>query len=90
MLAQRTDDSVMIDAVELESELPRRHRKISTSPRGQSGLTSYGGYSAVDHTADSTLRFNHRNPPYYQQGVECSTPQREQAAIPLRLITHRC
>ncbi len=36
MLAQRTDDSVMIDAVELESELPRRRRKISTSPSGPS------------------------------------------------------
>ncbi len=50
----------MIDAVELESEAARRRRKISTSPRGQSGLTSIRGYSAVDHTADSTLRFNHQ------------------------------
>lgn len=40
MLAQRTDDSVMIDAVELKVKLPRKRRKISTSPRGQSGLTS--------------------------------------------------
>ncbi len=90
MLAQRTDDSVMIDAVELEVKLPRKRRKISTSPRGQSGLCPYGGYSAVDHTADSTLRFIISNPPYYQQGVECATPQRERLAIPLRLITHRC
>lgn len=40
MLAQRTDDSVMIDAVELKVKLPRKRRKISTSPRGQSGLMS--------------------------------------------------
>ena len=41
MLARRTDDSVMIDAVELEGEAAaQKRRKISTSPRGQSGLTS--------------------------------------------------
>ncbi len=40
MLAQRTSDSVIIDAVELESEAAAQAQEISTSPRGQSGLTS--------------------------------------------------
>ncbi len=62
MLAQRTSDSVIIDAVELESEAAAQAQENMTVARGQSGLTSIrpGGYSAVDHTADSTLRFNHQ------------------------------
>ncbi|SPZ77219.1 enzyme [Shigella dysenteriae] len=35
MLAQRTDDSVMIDALSWKVKLPRRRRKISTSPVGR-------------------------------------------------------
>ena len=41
MLAQRTDDSVMIDAVELESgKLPAQAQENINQSRGQSGLTS--------------------------------------------------
>ena len=62
MLAQRTDDSVMIDAVELESEAA-----------AQADIQQW--------ITQQTVRFDLiiSNPPYYQQGVECSTPQREQA-----------
>ena len=77
MLAQRTDDSVMIDAVELESEAAAQAQEnINQSER------------INVHTADiqqwitqQTVRFDLiiSNPPYYQQGVECATPQREQA-----------
>ncbi|HAN4552462.1 TPA: tRNA(1)(Val) (adenine(37)-N(6))-methyltransferase TrmN [Escherichia coli] len=80
MLAQRTDDSVMIDAVELESEAAAQAQEnINQSPWAK---------RINVHTADiqqwitqQTVRFDLiiSNPPYYQQGVECSTPQREQA-----------
>ena len=80
MLAQRTDDSVMIDAVELESEAAAQAQEnINQSPWAE---------RINVHTADiqqwitqQTVRFDLiiSNPPYYQQGVECSTPQREQA-----------
>ena len=43
MLAQRTDDGVIIDAVEIENEAAAQAQKISRSPRGQSGLTSIRG-----------------------------------------------
>ncbi|HBI8022912.1 TPA: tRNA(1)(Val) (adenine(37)-N(6))-methyltransferase TrmN [Escherichia coli] len=80
MLAQRTDDSVMIDAVELESEAAAQAQEnINQSPWAE---------RINVHTADilqwitqQTVRFDLiiSNPPYYQQGVECATPQREQA-----------
>lgn len=40
MLAQRTSDSVIIDAVELESEAAAQAQENINQPRGQSGLTS--------------------------------------------------
>lgn len=80
MLAQRTDDSVMIDAVELDEAAAEQAREnVAESP--------WRGRIAV-HTADIqswaaslTTRYNLivSNPPYYEQGVECATPQREQA-----------
>ncbi len=80
----------MIDAVELESEAAAQAQEISTSPRGQSGLMSIRRIFCVDHTADSTLRFNHQQPTLLSQGVECATPQREQARYTTTLVTHRC
>ncbi|HDJ0258136.1 TPA: tRNA(1)(Val) (adenine(37)-N(6))-methyltransferase TrmN [Escherichia coli] len=80
MLAQRTSDSVIIDAVELESEAAAQAQEnINQSPWAE---------RINVHTADiqqwitqQTVRFDLiiSNPPYYQQGVECATPQREQA-----------
>ncbi|XNM52308.1 tRNA(1)(Val) (adenine(37)-N(6))-methyltransferase TrmN [Escherichia coli] len=77
MLAQRTDDSVMIDAVELESEAAAQAQENSTSPRGQSGLTSI---RRIFCSGSQTVRYDLiiSNPPYYQQ-ESCATPQREQA-----------
>ncbi len=40
MLAQRTSDSVIIDAVELESEAAAQAQENINQSRGQSGLTS--------------------------------------------------
>ena len=80
MLAQRTDDSVMIDAVELENE---------AAAQAQENFNQSPWAERINvHTADiqqwitqQTVRFDLiiSNPPYYQQGVECATPQREQA-----------
>ena len=70
----------MIDAVELESEAAAQAQEnINQSPWAE---------RINVHTADiqqwvtqQTARFDLiiSNPPYYQQGVECATPQREQA-----------
>ncbi|EPG7964467.1 tRNA(1)(Val) (adenine(37)-N(6))-methyltransferase TrmN [Citrobacter koseri] len=80
MLAQRTDESVTIDAVELDSEAATQAQEnIAHSPWPQ---------RITVHTEDvrqwvprQTARFDLiiSNPPYYEQGVECATPQREQA-----------
>lgn len=80
MLAQRTDENVTIDAVELDEEAAGQAREnVSESP--------WAGRIEV-HTADIqqwvaglTIRYNLivSNPPYYEQGVECATPQREKA-----------
>ena len=74
MLAQRTDDSVMIDAVELESEAAAQAQEnINQSPWAE---------RINVHTADiqqwitqQTVRFDLiiSNPPYYQQGVVLDT-----------------
>lgn len=80
MLAQRTDDSVSIDAVELDVEAAEQAREnVAESP--------WAARIHI-HTADIqqwvaglTTRYNLivSNPPYYEQGVECATPQRELA-----------
>lgn len=80
MLAQRTDNSVLIDAVELDVDAAQQaEENIAQSPWGQ---------RIRIHTEDAqrwiprqTVRFDLiiSNPPYYEQGVECGTPQREQA-----------
>lgn len=80
MLAQRTSDSVIIDAVELESE---------AATQAQENVAQSPWLERINvHTADiqqwvtqQTARFDLiiSNPPYYEQGVECATPQREQA-----------
>ena len=80
MLAQRTDENVVIDAVELDADAAEQAREnVVESPWAE---------RIQVHTADIqqwvaglTTRYNLivSNPPYYEQGVECATPQREQA-----------
>ncbi len=80
MLAQRTDDSVMIDAVELESEAATQAQEnINQSPWAER-INIYPA-DIQQWITQQTARFDLiiSNPPYYQQGVECATPQREQA-----------
>lgn len=80
MLAQRTDERVTIDAVELNEQAAEQAREnIAESPWPT---------KVTVHTADiqswlsaNTGRYELivSNPPYYEQGVECATPEREQA-----------
>jgi tRNA1Val (adenine37-N6)-methyltransferase len=80
MLAQRTENTVMIDAVELDAAAAgQAAENVAESP--------WANRIHV-HTADVQqwlVEENSRydliisNPPYYEQGVECATPQREQA-----------
>ncbi|EJJ2471306.1 tRNA1(Val) (adenine(37)-N6)-methyltransferase [Escherichia coli] len=76
MLAQRTSDSVIIDAVELESE---------AATQAQENVAQSPWLERINvHTADiqqwvtqQTARFDLiiSNPPYYEQGVECITEE---------------
>lgn len=80
MLAQRTDENVIIDAVELD---------VDAAQQAQENIAQSPWMHRVNvHTEDvqqwvprQTVRFDLiiSNPPYYEQGVECATPQREQA-----------
>lgn len=80
MLAQRTDDNVPIDAVELDSGAAMQAQEnVAHSP---------WPHRITVHTDDiqrwaprQTVRFDLiiSNPPYYEPGVECATPQREPA-----------
>lgn len=75
MLAQRTDDNVPIDAVELDSGAAMQAQEnVAHSP---------WPHRITVHTDDiqrwaprQTVRFDLiiSNPPYYEPGVECATP----------------
>jgi len=80
MLAQRTDSSVTVDAVELDADAAAQAAEnIAESPWKE---------RINIHTADIQQWLTEQNsrydliisnPPYFEQGVECATPQREQA-----------
>lgn len=80
MLAQRTDDNVPIDAVELDAGAAMQAQEnVAHSP---------WSHRITVHTDNiqrwaprQTVRFDLiiSNPPYYEPGVECATPQREKA-----------
>jgi tRNA1Val (adenine37-N6)-methyltransferase len=91
MLAQRTDENVIIDAVELDVDAAQQAQEnIAQSPWMH--RVSVHTEDAQQWIPRQTVRFDLiiSNPPYYEQGVECATPQREQPAIPPRSITRRC
>lgn len=80
MLAQRTEADVHIDAVELDEHASAQAQdNVAESPWPQ---------KIAVHTADIqswVTGISNRydlivsNPPYYEQGVECATPQRDRA-----------
>uniref|UniRef100_UPI003F590B7E tRNA1(Val) (adenine(37)-N6)-methyltransferase n=1 Tax=Hafnia alvei TaxID=569 RepID=UPI003F590B7E len=77
MLAQRTTDSVQIDAVELDDNAALQATK-------NFALSPWAGRVALHHcalqsfTAQTSSRYDLiiTNPPYYQPGVECRNPSR--------------
>lgn len=80
MLAQRTDESVIIDAVELDATAAEQAQEnILQSPWAH--RVTVHCEDVVQWVPRQTVRFDLiiSNPPYYEQGVECATPQREQA-----------
>ncbi len=86
MVAQRTEGSVVIDAVELDADAAAQ----AAENVGESPWAS----RIHIHTADIQQWLNEENsrydliisnPPYYEQGVDCGTPQREQARYTLSL-----
>ena len=80
MLAQRTDESVTVDAVELDSDAAAQAQENVTQSPWADRVTVQA--EDVQHwAARQTVKYDLiiSNPPYYEQGVECATPQREQA-----------
>lgn len=80
MLAQRTTDAVVIDAVELDEQAAAQAQE-----NGQA--TPWAARFHVHHAdirdwcAGQMARYDLivSNPPFFAQGVQCATPEREQA-----------
>ncbi|MTH45810.1 tRNA(1)(Val) (adenine(37)-N(6))-methyltransferase TrmN [Intestinirhabdus alba] len=80
MLAQRTGDAVKIEAVELDSgAAAQAQSNVMHSPWAH--RVSVHVDDILQWAVRQTVRFDLivSNPPYYPEGVECATPQREQA-----------
>ncbi|EGT3575034.1 tRNA(1)(Val) (adenine(37)-N(6))-methyltransferase TrmN [Citrobacter amalonaticus] len=80
MLAQRTDESVIVDAVELDSDAAvQAQENVADSPWAD--RVSVQAEDVQFWAERQTIKYDLiiSNPPYYEQGVECATPQREQA-----------
>ena len=80
MLAQRTTDAVIVDAVELDEQ-------AATQAQENGQATPWAARFHVHHAdirdwcAGQTARYDLivSNPPFFAQGVQCATPEREQA-----------
>ncbi|KFD23693.1 tRNA(1)(Val) (adenine(37)-N(6))-methyltransferase TrmN [Yokenella regensburgei] len=80
MLAQRTDASVTLDAVELDdSAVMQAVENIAESPWASRINVHHATIQRWITEQNSRYDLIVSNPPYYEQGVECATPEREQA-----------
>jgi tRNA1Val (adenine37-N6)-methyltransferase len=80
MLAQRTEESVAIDAVELDADAAAQAvENVAESPWAARVQVHAADVQQWITEENSRYDLIISNPPYYQQGVECATPQREQA-----------
>lgn len=80
MLAQRTADKVMIDAVELDKEAAGQARENCDASPWARRIAIYQA-DIVEWSRQATQRYSLivSNPPYFDQGVDCASPERNQA-----------
>lgn len=80
MLAQRTEEHVTIDAVELDPQAARQaSENAADSPWAERIRVECA--DVLTWAPEQTARYDLivSNPPYFTPGVECGTPEREQA-----------
>jgi tRNA1Val (adenine37-N6)-methyltransferase len=80
MLAQRTDESVTLDAVELDPQAAEQAAENLADSPWASRVRVHCA-DALAWGPEQTARYDLivSNPPYFVPGVRCATPQREQA-----------
>lgn len=80
MLAQRTDQHVTIDAIELDA-LAAIQAAENASESPWADRVQVECADILVWAAEQTARYDLivSNPPYYEPGIECATPQRDQA-----------
>ncbi|WP_426447888.1 tRNA(1)(Val) (adenine(37)-N(6))-methyltransferase TrmN [Siccibacter colletis] len=80
MLAQRTPDDVTIDAVELEPDAAAQAAdNVQASPWRERIRVHAADIRPWAREQTQRYELIVSNPPYFQQGVECATPERQQA-----------
>ncbi|AIR00322.1 tRNA(1)(Val) (adenine(37)-N(6))-methyltransferase TrmN [Pluralibacter gergoviae] len=80
MLAQRTPDAVTLDAVELDPDAAAQAREnVSESPWAARIQVHAADILTWLPTQNGRYDLIVCNPPYFEQGVACATPAREQA-----------
>lgn len=80
MLAQRTPEAVTIDAVELDTDaVAQAQENVSESPWASRIQVHAADILTWLQTQNRRYDLIVCNPPYFEQGVPCATPAREQA-----------
>jgi len=89
MLAQRTSENIIIDAVELDAAAVQQAQENVQASAWAPRITVH--QADIRHWAPP---INHRyslivsNPPYYEKGIACSSTEREQARYTTTLSYH--
>ena len=80
MLAQRAAEQVVIDAVELDEDAARQAQEnVQASPWAARVHVHCADILTWSQQQTQRYELIVSNPPYYEKGVECATPAREQA-----------
>lgn len=80
MLAQRTPETVKIDAIELDARAAgQAQENASESPWAARVQVHHADILSWLQAENGRYELIVCNPPYYAQGVACATPEREQA-----------
>ena len=80
MLAQRTASTVTIDAVELDEQAAAQAQENAQASPWADRITVHSA-DIRQWSKENTARYDLivSNPPYFEEGVKCSTPERERA-----------